>query len=224
MLNNQNIAAGETNTNAIDIETVTAGDLPITDDFISFTDWFAEEDTVDDVAMELLRIGQEPKFLQMFTMQAVKVEVHYLDPDDVLSNGGYCHCLGEDCPACKATVAKKKFMLMPVGDLIHGDIKILRIPLEKGPGKMATELEKVFALSDPSAVTTMISRARNFKHTVITKAAGEYHADIAEAVKRFLKNIDDGVITLNDAIATLSAEDMAAHSEIAKKLKLTGNA
>ena len=174
--------------------------------------------------MELLRIGQEPKFLQLFTKQASTVKVHYLNPDDVLPKGGYYHCLGEDCPACKATVSKKKFMLMPVGDLIHGDIKILRIPLEKGPGKLATELAKVFALNDPSAVTTMISRARNFKHTVITKPAGEYHSDIAEAAKRFQKNIDEGVINVNDAIATISIDDMAAHSEIAKMIKLVGNA
>ena len=224
MEENTNTADGETNSNAIDIETVIAGDLPIADNFISFTDWFAEEDTVNDMTMELLRVGQEPKFLQIFTTQGTMVETHYLSPDKILPNGGYHHCLGSDCPACKATVPKKKFMLLPVGDLIHGDIKILRIPLEKGPGKLATELGKVFALNDPSAVTTIVSCARKYKHTVITKPAGEYHSDIAEAAKQFQKNIDDGVIRVNDAIATISADDMAAHSDIAKMIKLFGNA
>lgn len=193
-------------------------------EFVSLTDWLTEDDPGDVGHLETIRLNQEPKYLSLFTQSLVMTDAHFLDANETFPDRGYYRCLGDDCPACKAEIEKKKFMLLPVADLEDGQIKILRVPRARGVGKLANELGKVLSLDDPSKVISVVTMDKNYGYTVSTKQSGEFSADIAEAIKRFEKNVSDGVVNINDVIVTISAEEMAVHGRIAKRLKLSGNA
>ena len=161
-------------------------------EFVSLTDWLTEDDPGDVGHLETIRLNQEPKYLSLFTETLVKADAHFLDANKTFPDRGYYRCLGDDCPACKAEIEKKKFMLLPVADLEDGQIKILRIPRARGVGKLANELGKVLSLDDPSEVIAVVTMDKNYGYSVSTKQSVEFSADIAEAIKRFEKNVSDG--------------------------------
>jgi hypothetical protein len=106
---------------------------------VSLTAWATETDRDEShPPLNILRISTEPVYVSLFTDQGLDVATHYLDLAETWA-GGYVYCLGHDCPACRAQIDRKRFMLLPVADLTDSTIKILRVPTEKGAGKLLTK-------------------------------------------------------------------------------------
>ena len=132
---------------------------------VALTSWLDGGETEDARPLSVLRLSTEPVYVSLFTDQGCEVKAHFLEADGGWS-GGYVHCLSTDCPACRARIERKRFLFLPVADLTDGQVKLLRVPAEKGPGRLATEIGKIFGLLDRAGIVTKITRSPNFQYTV----------------------------------------------------------
>jgi hypothetical protein len=190
--------------------------------FVSLTDWATTTDQDESVSsITVLRLSTEPVYVSLFTDQGADVTTHYLEHTETWA-GGYVDCLGAGCPACTAQIDRKRFVLLPVADLTDARIKILRVPSEKGPGKLLTEILKVLSLADRTEIVTKISRTKGFQYVVHAVRQDALSPDVAAAISRFVDNLNAKVIDLRSVVTSLSAAEMAAHERIAKRLDLEG--
>jgi hypothetical protein len=187
---------------------------------VSVTNWLDDE-SEDGRQLSVLRLSIEPVYVSLFTDQGCDVETHYLEADAAWS-GGYVHCHGESCPACKAQNERKRFLLLPVADLTDGRIKMLRVPAEKGPGRLRTEVIKVLALDDRASIVTKITRGRDYHHTVEALRNEPPGPDIVAAIKHFADAINTGSIDPTSVVIRMTAAEMAEHERVAKRLSLEG--
>ena len=190
---------------------------------VSITSWLDDDDSQDGRPLSALRLSAEPVYVSLFTDQGCDVETHYLEATDGWS-GGYVHCLGKGCPACTARIERKRFLLLPVADLTDAQVKLLRVPAEKGPGRLRTEIVKVLALSDRAGIVTRITRGRDYQYTVEAHRNEALAPDIANAIKRFADALNAGSIDLKSIVLSMSGAEMAEHERVAKRLSLEGPA
>ena len=193
-----------------------------TTNLVALSDWIATADRDGRHAqLALLRLSTEPAYVSLFTDQGADVRAHYLEQSEIWA-GGYVHCLGAGCPACAANIERKRSLLLPVADLTDGTVKVLRVPFEKGPGKLQTELTKILALPDRAAIVTKIVRTKNFQYVVDAHRQAASNPDVLAVVKRFLERLNAGAIKLQSVFGNLPAEEMAQHERVAKRLALEG--
>jgi hypothetical protein len=189
---------------------------------VSLTEWAkAVDEEESQTSLTVLRTSTEPVYVSLFTDQGADVATHYLERTETWS-GGYVYCLGAGCPACAAQIDRKRFVLLPVADLTDARIKILRVPSEKGPGKLLTEILKVLSLENRSEIVTKISRTKGFQYVVETPRQDALSPDVAAAIKRFVDQVAAKVIDLRSVVTSLSASEMSEHERIAKRLGLEG--
>jgi len=190
--------------------------------FVSLTDWATETER-DDVPSPLVVLNispTEPAYVSLFTDEGPAVTTHYLEGTDT-SFGGYVHCLGQDCPACAAQTYRKRFVLLPVADLTDARIKILRVPSDKGPGKLLTEIVKVLGLPNRAEIITKINR-KAYQYIVEAHRQDALSPDVAAAIKRFAEQLSANVVDLRSVVAHMAASEMRQHERIARRLELEG--
>jgi hypothetical protein len=193
-----------------------------TSSLVSLTDWATATDKDDSQSsLSVLKLSTEPVFVSLFTDQGADVTTHYLEYTETWA-GGYVHCLGEGCPACAAQIDRKRFVLLPMADLTDAKIKILRVPSEKGPGKLLTEILKVLSLASRADIVTKISRTKGFQYLVEAHRQEALNPDVAAAIKRFVDQLKAKVIDLRSVVTSIPASEMAQHERIAKRLELEG--
>jgi len=189
---------------------------------VSLSDWLVTADQDGKNAqLAVLRLTTEPAYISLFTDQGADIRAHYLEQTENWS-GGYVHCLGAGCPACGANIERKRYLLLPVADLTDAAVKVLRVPFEKGPGKLLTELMKILGLPDRADILTKIVRNKNYQYVVDAHKHGAPNPDVMAAVKRFLERLNAGAIDLRSVVGNLPAEEMAQHERVAKRLALEG--
>ena len=188
---------------------------------VSITNWLDDDEGQVGRQLSVLRLSIEPVYVSLFTDQGCDVETHYLEADDGWS-GGYIHCLGQGCPACTARIERKRFLLLPVADLTDAQVKLLRVPAEKGPGRLRTEIVKVLTLPDRTGIVTRIARSRDFHYTVEAHRNEALAPDIAAAIKRFVEGLNAGSIDLKAVVTSMTAAEIKDHERVAKRLSLEG--
>jgi hypothetical protein len=188
---------------------------------VSITSWLDDDQGQQGRPLSVLRLSTEPVYVSLFTDQGCDVETHYLEADDGWS-GGYVHCLGKGCPACLARIERKRFLLLPVADLTDAQVKLLRVPAEKGPGRLRTEIVKVLTLPDRTGIVTRITRSRDFHYSVEAHRNEALAPDIAAAIKRFVESLDTGTIDLKSVVTGMTAAEMKEHERVSKRLSLEG--
>ena len=189
---------------------------------VSLTDWAATADEVDaSSSLTVLKLSGEPVYVSFFTDQGADVTAHYLEHTETWA-GGYVYCLGAGCPACAAHIDRKRFVLLPVADLTDARIKVLRVPSEKGPGKLLTEMLKVLGLPNRAEIVTKISRTSNYQYIVDAHRQDALSPDVMAAVKRFADQLKADIIDLRSVVTRLPAGEIAQHERIAKRLALEG--
>jgi hypothetical protein len=188
-------------------------------ELVSLTDLATESDKHE--PLTVLTTRAEPVYVSLFTDQSLRVITHYLERAETWS-GGLVDCLGKDCPACSALVERKPFGLLPVADLTDGRIKILQVPAEKGPGRLLTELVKVLSLPNRANIVTKISRISYHQYVVAAHREAALNPDVAAAIKRFIEELEAGLVDLRSVITTMPASEMAQHERIARRLELEG--
>jgi hypothetical protein len=195
---------------------------PATSSLVSLSDWLVTADQDGKNAqLAVLRLSTEPAYISLFTDQGADIRAHYLEQTENWS-GGYVHCFGAGCPACGANIERKRYLLLPVADLTDAAVKVLRVPFEKGPGKLLTELMKILGLPDRAEILTKIVRTKNYQYVVDAHRQGTPNPDVMAAVKRFLERLNAGAIDVRSVVGNLSAPEMAQHERVAKRLALEG--
>lgn len=209
-----------TKTTDNDIETA-ASEAP---GLVSLTDWASTADREGTPSsLSVLRLSAEPAYVSLFTDQGADVTAHHLERTETWT-GGYVFCLGAGCPACAAQIDRKRFVLLPVADLTDARVKILRVPSEKGPGKLLTELLKVLSLPNRAEVVTKISRTSNYQYIVDAHRQDALGPDVLAAIKRFVDQLNAKIIDLRSAVTRLPAAEITQHERISKRLALEGRA
>jgi hypothetical protein len=189
---------------------------------VSLTDWAATTDQDDaSLSLTVLKLSAEPVYVSLFTDQGADVTTHYLERTETWT-GGYIFCLGAGCPACAAQIDRKRFVLLPVADLTDARVKILRVPSEKGPGKLLTELLKVLSLPNRAEVVTKISRTGNYQHIVDAHRQDALGPDVLAVIKRFVDQLNTKIINLRSAVTRLPAAEITQHERLSKRLALEG--
>jgi hypothetical protein len=200
------------------IETTASGSPAL----VSLTDWAATADQDDNSpSLTTLKLSAEPAYVSLFTDQGADVTAHYLERTETWA-GGYIYCLGVGCPACTAQIDRKRFVLLPVADLTDARIKVLRVPSEKGPGKLLTEMLKVLSLPNRAEIVTKISRTSNYQYIVDAHRQDALGPDVLAAIKRFGDQLDAKIIDLRSVVTKLPGAEIAQHERIAKRLTLEG--
>ncbi len=185
---------------------------------------FGEEEEQAELAggiPEMLRISNTASYVSFFTGNGVRVDAHYLEEAEDWAPG-YAQCAGDGCPACAAGLNRSRFLLLPVADRVDGKVKLLRVPAQKGPGKLLTEIMKILGLENRDDVIAKITREGRFAYQVEPKPSPELDPEIIRAVQRFRERLDEGGIDLTDSVTRYSADEMATHPSIAKRLDLEG--
>jgi hypothetical protein len=201
----------------IDIGETPASDAPA---LVSLSDWAITTDQEDaPSSLTVLKLSAEPVYVSLFSDQGADVTAHYLERTETWA-GGYVYCLGTGCPACTAQTDRKRFNLLPVADLTDARIKILRVPSEKGPGKLLTEMLKVLSLPSRAEIVTKISRTSNYQYVVDAHRQDALSPDVAAAIKRFVDQLNAKIIDLRSAVTRLPESEIAQHERIAKRLAL----
>ena len=189
---------------------------------VSLTDWAATTDQDDaPSSLSVLKLSGEPVYVSFFTDQGADVTAHYLERTETWA-GGYVYCLGTGCPACAAHIDRKRFVLLPVADLTDARIKVLRVPSEKGPGKLLTEMLKVLGLPNRAEIVTKISRTGNYQYVVDAHRQDALSPDVMAAIKRFTVQLNANIIDLGSVVTRLPAAEITQHERIAKRLALEG--
>jgi hypothetical protein len=189
---------------------------------VSLTDWAATTDQEDaPSSLAVLKLSAEPVYVSFFTDQGADVTAHYLERNETWA-GGYVYCLGTGCPACAAHIDRKRFVLLPVADLTDARIKVLRVPSEKGPGKLLTEMLKVLGLPNRAEIVTKISRTSNYQYIVDAHRQDALSPDVMAAIKRFADQLKANIIDLRSVVTRLPAAEIGQHERIAKRLSLEG--
>jgi hypothetical protein len=189
---------------------------------VSLTDWAATTDQDDaPSSLSVLKVSGEPVYVSFFTDQGADVTAHYLERTETWA-GGYVYCLGAGCPACAAHIDRKRFVLLPVADLTDARIKVLRVPSEKGPGKLLTEMLKVLGLPNRAEIVTKISRTSNYQYIVDAHRQDALSPDVMAAIKRFTDQLNANIIDLRSVVTRLPAAEITQHERIAKRLALEG--
>ena len=188
-------------------------------------DDFGEIDTPEDSAAhgvpEVLRIGKTPSLVSFFTTDGVAINAHYLpDADDWPT--GYVRCAGDGCPACTAGITVNSFLMLPVADRVEGKVALLRVPTQKGPGKLWTEIKKVLDLPERDKIIAKIMREGRYNYIVEPVAAPDHDPQIIRAVQRFSEGAEAGEVDLADSMPIYPNDDLATHPQIAKRLQLGG--
>jgi hypothetical protein len=184
---------------------------------VSITGWLDDEASQNARPLSFLRLSTEPVYVSLFTDQGCDVETHYLEADDSWP-GGYVSCLAQGCPACTARIDRKRFLLLPVADLTDAEVKLLRVPAEKGPGRLRTEIVKVLMLPDRAGIVTRIIRLRDFRYTVEAIRNDSLGPDVVGSIKRFSDALNAGSIELKSVVTTMTAAEMKEHERVAKRL------
>jgi hypothetical protein len=188
----------------------------------SIKDYLSIADAPDEMGkLELVRLSLEPSILSFFTDKVENESVHYIKATETWS-AGYVQCCGDQCPACRVGIELKKNLLLPVLDRVTGRVKILRVPTQRGPGKLLTEIGNVLANDDPSQLVVQVVRRKDFTSQVTIQSAADFDPESAAAVKRFSDALEDGAIDVRAVAMAVSAEEMHQHEEIAKRLKFMG--
>jgi hypothetical protein len=189
---------------------------------VSLTDWAATTDQDDaPSSLSVLKVSGEPVYVSFFTDQGADVTAHYLERTETWA-GGYVYCLGTGCPACAAHIDRKRFVLLPVADLTDARVKVLRVPSEKGPGKLLTEMLKVLGLPNRAEIVTKISRTSNYQYIVDAHRQDALSPDVMAAIKRFTDQLNANIIDLRSVVTRLPAAEITQHERIAKRLALEG--
>lgn len=181
----------------------------------------AEVET-DHKKLETFYIGTDASYFAMFTDKVIEVEAHYLKAAKDWLNT-YARCLGEGCPACKAGVTAKKYLLLPVVDRIDNRVKIMRISNSKGPGQLLTELGAAFEMPDRSNLTFSVSR-ENYVTKLEIFSDTDLDPEVARAVKEFEQHVSSGDVEISSVIPSYSADELITHDRIKKILDLKGGA
>lgn len=179
------------------------------------------EPNVGDEKLGMVRLGVEPAVLSLFTSTVLEEEVHYLRATETWA-GGYVRCCGEGCPACRAEIDRKKNLLLPVLDRIDGRVKVLRVAVQRGPGKLLTELGKVLSVEEPSRLIVRVVRGRDYNYTVTIQSEVDLDPECTAAVKSFVAAQDAGAVDIRDVARTVSQDELATHEEIAARLRFMG--
>jgi hypothetical protein len=189
---------------------------------VSLTDWAATTDQDDaPSSLSVLKLSAEPVYVSFFTDQGADVTAHYLERTETWA-GGYVYCPGAGCPACAAHIDRKRFVLLPVVDLTDARIKVLRVPSEKGPGKLLTEMLKVLGLPNRAEIVTKISRTSNYQYIVDAHRQDALSPDVMAAIKRFADQLNANNIDLRSVVTRLPPAEITQHERIAKRLALEG--
>lgn len=112
--------------------------------------------------------------------------------------------------------------MLPVADLTDAQVKLLRVPVEKGPGRLRTEIVKVLALPDRTSIVTRIIRSRDFQHAVEAHRNEALAPDVAAAIKRFVDGLNAGAINLKSVVTSMTEAEIRDHERVAKRLSREG--
>jgi pyruvate/2-oxoglutarate/acetoin dehydrogenase E1 component len=115
-------------------------------------------------------------------------------------------------------------MLLPVADLTDSTIKILRVPTEKGAGKLLTEIVKMLSLENREQIVTKITRTKRYQSVVDAHRQDALNPDVAAVIKRFVEQVKAGVADIGSVVTSMPASEMAQHARVAKRLELEGRA
>jgi hypothetical protein len=196
--------------------------VPERSKLVSLVD-FANETEQDESELPLTVLNipeKEPAYVSLFTKDGAEVTAHYLSGTDTWERG-FVHCLGADCPACAAEIKPSRYLLLPIVDLVDATIKVLRVPAKKGVGTLKTELLKVLELPNCGEIVTKITR-KQYNYTVDAVRENALNPDVTAAIKRFIEQLEAGVVDLTSVVTRMSASEMLEHEGIAKRLELEG--
>ena len=134
----------------------------------------------------LLRVGQEPLDIRVFTLQSVEAHMHWMQVD-----GSWMTFLCNDkpCTLCMAKNSPIKVLLLPVLDAVAREVGLLAIPRNRRAGSLLDAL-RPFLKEDAGNQLLEVSRSSSRRHQV-TPLAADDDLDLGDDIIRaFLGRLD----------------------------------
>ncbi len=172
-------------------------------------------------SLQIMSISNDAAYLGFFTKDGFPIEVHWMKEAPGWAPG-FVHCLGDECPACKAGLKINRYILLPVLDRITAKVFMLRISTARGPGKLITELGKVLSLPEPEKAIVKVMREDRYTYSVEILGEAEHDPDAIRAVQQFKEQVETGTLDPLASVTSMAHDDMASHPHIEKILMLEG--
>lgn len=172
----------------------------------------------------VITIGEDPRKLIPLSADGKLVELHYIADSRYR---GYLLCNGPDCCLCKIGKSKKEFFLLPVYDLIEQRIGVLRIPVNRRPGSLASVLIpnlKKFVSDDQSASFLQVFKKNSYEYVSTIRELPsniEVCADLVAGFQSKVATLGLGPVLLS-AIEQISNAELREFPSIRRELDLEG--
>jgi hypothetical protein len=167
--------------------------------------------------LEVVRIGDKPMMLQIFTVDGDDGSFHWIDDPSVNS---YVPCPGAACPLCYLSDPPKVFQLLPTLVVEKKAVGVLMVSMARGPYSLGPQLMPHLDDANAQDKLFLISRARD-KYTVQVRALGDRADRCLSVIQGFAKTRDAG-LNLLSAFPKLSAEQMAELPSVKARLDAMG--
>ena len=162
---------------------------------VSITSWLDDDESQGGRPLSALRLSTEPVYVSLFTDQGCRCRgalsgsdrwlVRRLCP---LPRQGLSGMRGADRPQTVSAAAGRR------SD--RRQVKLLRVPAEKGPGRLRTEIVKVLGLPDRAGIVTRITPRAGLPVHRRCASQDALAPDVAAAIKRFVDALDAKLIDL----------------------------
>jgi len=164
-----------------------------------------------------LRLGTEPAACLLFEDDTQEVSLHYESDPSVRS---YVICPGPGCPACFLGSAPKEFGLLPVLNIESGEVEVLRVSRQRGPGALLDGLLPIVKRSDLADLLVLIRRA-GMRYSVSTQPLAEGATRHEQVIAAFQEAMQGG-LRLSSAFYAPTASELAETERIRRKLDAMG--
>ncbi len=171
-------------------------------------------------SLQLLRLTNDEVAFLPFTAETTEIFLHYCAEAEIQ---GYTRCQGKDCLLCKIGRQQDRRLLLPVYSPINTSISVLPISPSMRPHALLPQLINVFkTLREKQPRVVFLRREDNVKFSVSTSSLSP-DADAGEAqIKRFLSEIDQGLLDITTIYPQINTDQLKAIPEILNMMKLKG--
>lgn len=149
---------------------------------------------------------EEDAYVVPFTNEGTEVEVHYSNNAHYSS---IIKCIGEGCPMCATGFKIITIVLLPVYNILSGQVEILYCTSNESPGSLLPQLFFVLSRLDDNNHTILhISRLDKFRYKLNLEGSLEPEDDGAIQIAAFLEKVGSKEWDITSVIQSYSSEEM----------------
>jgi hypothetical protein len=180
----------------------------------------AESATPTATTLSVARLDQNELLVIPFTAATWRCDLHWVKAPAVK---GFVHCGGGDCLLCRVGEHATTYELLPVFDPVEELVVVLPYTLNLRPQALRPQLLPILTrVKAGDRLLVAIRKSGQFIFAVSDSSLPKDANDGASQIAAFLDLVNSNAVDPGSVYLRLSAKDLAAVPEIARKMTLKG--